>query len=74
MEIIKKLQNNRKSIFKTIGLGFIIGSIIAFSLPKTYKVDIMLSLEAGQSGNNSNLAGMASMLGIGGMGEAIKTL
>lgn len=68
MEIIKKLQNNRKSIFKTIGLGFIIGSIIAFSLPKTYKVDIMLSLEAGQSGNNSNLAGMASMLGIGGMG------
>ena len=68
IEIIKKLQSNRKSILKAIGLGFIIGSIIAFSLPKAYKVNIALSPESGQNGNSNSFAGMASMLGIGGIG------
>lgn len=67
-ELIQKLQNNRKYILKAIGVGFIIGIIIAISLPKTYKVDITLSPESGQNGSSSNLAGMASMLGIGGIG------
>lgn len=67
-ELIKKLQNNRKYILKAVGVGFIIGIIIAISLPKTYKVDITLSPESGQNGSSSNLAGMASMLGIGGIG------
>ena len=34
-ELIQKLQNNRKYILKAIGVGFIIGIIIAISLPKT---------------------------------------
>ena len=68
IEIIKKLQSNRKSILKAIGLGFIIGSIIAFSLPKAYKVNIALSPESGLNGYSNSFAGMASMLGIGGIG------
>lgn len=69
-ELIQKLQDNRKSILKTIGIGFIIGFIVAISLPKTYKVDIALSPESGSNGSSGNLAGMASMLGIGGIGGA----
>lgn len=67
-ELIQKLQDNRKYILKAVGVGFIIGIIIATSLPKTYKVNITLSPESGQNGSSSNLAGMASMLGIGGIG------
>lgn len=68
VELVQKLQDNRKYILKAIGVGFIIGIIIAISIPKTYKVDITLSPESGQNGSSSNLAGMASMLGIGGIG------
>lgn len=68
VELVQKLQDNRKYILKAIGVGFIIGIIIAISIPKTYKVDITLSPESGQNGSSSNLAGTASMLGIGGIG------
>ena len=54
-ELIQKLQDNRKSILKTIGIGFIIGFIVAISLPKTYKVDIALSPESGSNGSSGNL-------------------
>ena len=66
--LIHNLWNKRKTILKIMGIGLLIGIVIAFSIPKTYKVDITLSLESGQNGNSSNLAGMASMLGIGGIG------
>lgn len=68
IDLIKQLERRKKFILKAIGTGVIIGIIIAFSLPKTYKVDITLSPESGQNGSSSNLAGMASMLGIGGIG------
>lgn len=66
--LIHNLWNKRKTILKIMGIGLLIGIVIAFSIPKTYKVDITLSPESGQNGNSSNLAGMASMLGIGGIG------
>ncbi|MBS6468254.1 MAG: chain-length determining protein [Bacteroides sp.] len=63
-ELVNRLLNNRKLIFKIICVGAIIGIIIAFSLPKTYKVEVILSPESGQSGGSGGLAGMASMLGV----------
>ena len=62
--LLSKIWNNRINILISIIGGGIIGTIIAFSLPKTYKVDIIISPETGQSGNGNNIAGMASMLGI----------
>lgn len=66
--LIHNLWNKRKTILKIMGIGLLIGIVIAFSIPKTYKVDITLSLESGQNSNTNNFAGMASMLGIGGIG------
>lgn len=66
--LIHNLWNKRKTILKIMGIGLLIGIVIAFSIPKTYKVDITLSPESGQNGNSSNLAGMAPMLGIGRIG------
>lgn len=67
-ELLYKLYDAKKSIYKVIGITCILGLIIAFSLPKTYKVEVTISPESGQSGGNSSLGGMASMLGLGSMG------
>ena len=66
--IFRELIRYKSLILKSICLGIVLGAIIAFSLPKTYTVNITLSPESAQSGNSNNLAGMASMLGIGGIG------
>lgn len=66
--LIYNLWNKRKMILKIMGIGLLAGIVIAFSIPKTYKVDITLSPESGQNSNTNNFAGMASMLGIGGIG------
>lgn len=66
--LIYNLWNKRKTILKIMGIGLLAGIVIAFSIPKTYKVDITLSPESGQNSNTNNFAGMASMLGIGGIG------
>lgn len=68
MKYFRILIKHRKTIYKTIGIGLLIGIVIAFSIPKTYTVKITLSPESGQSSNN-NLSGMASMLGISGIGS-----
>lgn len=67
-ELLYKLYNAKKSIYKVTGIACIIGLIIAFSLPKTYKVEVTISPESGQNGGNNNLGGMASMLGLGSIG------
>lgn len=66
--LFKKLWASKKIICNTCIISLIIGCIIAFSIPKLYKVDVTLSLETGTSENN-NLSGMATMLGFGGIGN-----
>ncbi|MGO5524678.1 Wzz/FepE/Etk N-terminal domain-containing protein [Phocaeicola plebeius] len=65
IEVFKKLLKSKRNIFKAIGIGIILGVIISFSLPKTYKVEISLSPESGVNGT-SGLSGIASMFGLGG--------
>ena len=65
--LFKKLFNKRKKIYKYVGFGFALGIIISFSLPKQYQVEVTLSPESG-SNNSGSMAGIASMLGVGGIG------
>lgn len=68
-KIIKSLWTEKKKIIKVVSTFMIIGIIISISIPKTYTTKIILSPESSQTGNNS-LAGMASMIGLSGIGAA----
>ena len=61
--LFKKLVENRKRLYKAIGIGAVIGLIIGFSLPKEYEVKVSLSPESGLN-NTGGLAGIASMFGL----------
>ncbi len=63
INFIQPLYTNKSLIIKSLSVCFIIGLIIAISLPPKYKVEVKISPESGQS--NNNLAGMANILGLG---------
>lgn len=65
MEYARKLWDARKLLLKVGGIAIIIGIIIAFSIPKEYTVNVVLSPEATKTGRSSTLSSMASMLGFG---------
>lgn len=65
MEILQKVVNIRKSIYKAAGIGLVVGIIIAVSIPKQYTVEVTLSPEMGTS-KGGGLSGLAaSFLGGG---------
>lgn len=64
------LKTNKNFIIKAIITSALIGAIIAFSIPKTYTVNVAISLESTQNNNMSSLTGMASMMGISGLGAS----
>lgn len=66
--LFKKLADNRKRLYKAVGIGAVIGLVIGFSLPKEYKVEVTLSPESGLE-NSGGLAGIASMFGLGSGGN-----
>ena len=66
MELLRKVIAIRKTLYKAVGIGLIIGIIVALSIPKKYTVGVTLSPEMGNSKSNSGLASMAaSFLGAG---------
>lgn len=66
MEILRKVIAIRKTLYKAVGIGLIIGIIVALSVPKKYTVEVTLSPEMGNSKSNGGLASMAaSFLGAG---------
>lgn len=66
MEILRKIIAIRKTLYKAVGIGLVIGIIVALSVPKKYTVDVTLSPEMSNSKNNNGLASMAaSFLGTG---------
>ena len=65
-----KIQKSKRILLRNCIIGGLIGLIIAFSLPKTYKVDVTLSPESGQNGTGAGLSGMASMLGVSNLGTS----
>lgn len=64
-EIVRKIISFRRTIYEAVGIGGIIGLIIAFSVPKQYTVRVTLSPEMGSS-KGAGLSGLAaSFLGNG---------
>lgn len=63
MEIISKLWNNRKVIIKWGVIGAVVGLIMAFSIPKTYRVSATLAPEM-QQRVGSGVSSIASMMGV----------
>lgn len=60
VDIFRKIIAIRKKIYKAIGVGFIIGIIVAVSIPKQYTVKVTLSPEMGSSKSGNGLAGLAA--------------
>ena len=65
MDLLRKVIGIRKKIYKAVGIGLIIGIIVAISIPKQYTVEVTLSPEMGNS-KGGGLSGLAaSFLGSG---------
>lgn len=63
MELIVKLWKKRSFIIKWCIAGAVIGLVIGFSIPKTYKASVTLAPELQQKTNNS-VSSIASMMGV----------
>ena len=75
MDLLRKVIGIREKIYKAVGVGLLIGIVVAISIPKQYTVTVTLSPEMGsvKEGGLSGLA--ASFLGNGvTMGDATDAL
>lgn len=65
-DIVDRIFNIRKTLYKAAGIGIAIGIIVGLSIPKQYTAIVTLSPEMGNSQGNNGLAGLAaSFLGNG---------
>ena len=65
MDLFRKVIGIRKKIYKAVGIGLVIGIIVAISIPKQYTVEVTLSPEMGNN-KGGGLSGLAaSFLGSG---------
>lgn len=65
LKIINTLWKKKIYFFLTCSIGFIIGIIVSFSIPKTYKSEVTLAPEiSSSSGLSGNLSDIASMVGV----------
>ena len=55
MDILRKIIAIRKTLYKAVGIGLVIGIIVALSIPKKYTVEVTLSPEMGNSKGNLSL-------------------
>ena len=66
MDVLRKIISIRKTLYKAVGVGVIIGIIVYLSIPKQYTVNVTLSPEMGGSKSGNGLVGIAaSFLGSG---------
>ena len=63
MELLVKLWKGKKLIFKWCIAGAVIGLVIGFSIPKTYKTEVVLAPEVEQK-TGSSISSIASMMGV----------
>ena len=61
--ILRKIIAIRKTIYKAVGIGLIIGIIVTVSIPKQYTVEVTLSPEMGSRKSNGLSSLAASFLG-----------
>ncbi len=70
MEYLRKLWDKRIYLLKAIGIGIVVGLVIAFSVPRKYTVNVTLSPESGATTPNSLSSSITSMLGLGSANRA----
>lgn len=63
MELISKLWKKKWMILKWCGVGAVIGLIVGFSIPKTYRASVTLAPET-QQRMGSGVSSIASMMGV----------
>ena len=63
MVYVRKLWEARKLFLKVAGIAALVALVIAYSLPKKYTAEVLLSPESSKGGNS--ISGMAAMLGLG---------
>lgn len=64
MEIVRKLWQRRKLIYKVCGGAALFGLLIAFSIPKEYTTRVKVSLERTTGRSGGSLSSLAAMAGI----------
>ncbi len=66
LEIIKGLWARKSFVFKSVGIGIIVGLVVAFSIPREYTTPTKLVPEVSGSSMSSlsSLSGLAAMAGI----------
>lgn len=68
MDLLRKVIAMRKTLYKAVGIGLVVGMIIAFSIPRQYTVSVTLAPEMGSDAKSNGLASMAaSFLGANAM-------
>lgn len=60
MDLLRKVIAIRKTLYKAVGIGLVVGMIIAFSIPRQYTVSVTLAPEMGSDSKSSGLASMAA--------------
>jgi uncharacterized protein involved in exopolysaccharide biosynthesis len=64
IELAQKVWKSRRLIFKSCGYAFIIGLIVAFSIPKEYTTSVTLAPETSSKSGSGNMGALAAMAGI----------
>lgn len=60
IDIFRNIIDIRKTIYKVVGIGMLVGIIVASSIPKQYTVKVTLFPEMGSSKGGNGLAGLAA--------------
>lgn len=63
LALAKKVWANKKFILKVLGIGLVIGLIVAFSIPKEYTTTVILTPES-KSSTSGNMGSLAALAGI----------
>lgn len=64
LELVLTLWKQRRKIIKWCAWGALIGLVIAFSIPKSYKATVMLAPEEVNTAQSSGFGALASMVGM----------
>ena len=64
MHIAQLAWKHRKLYYKVLGITFVVACIIGFSIPKTYKCEVMLAPELSSSSSSNSLLSLASSYGL----------
>lgn len=64
LELAIKIWKQRKRVMRWCIVGAVLGLIIAFSIPKEYKTEVMLAPEVNDAQSSGNLGALASMAGL----------